>query len=125
MKKIPLSEFLKLKPKQMWDDDLTKEWSDKNFYLKMMDIYGEANNVVRLYKSNEENIVKQFSNLHNLCNIMVLDERIDKGTKDELRTAEWEILDFCLWDNLFHNDEKSVMKWFNQWCYDINYDLLY
>ena len=40
------------------------------------------------------------------------------------KVAEWELFDYCLWDNQFQNDSVSVMKWFDQWCYDINYDLL-
>ena len=108
-----------------WDPASLTELMERNLLLQFMDIWGEANKVLQAYKkSNTDNIIKQLRNLHDVCNIIYINDSIDENIKWELKVAEWELFDFCLWDNQFQNDSVSVMKWFDQWCYDINYDLL-
>jgi hypothetical protein len=108
-----------------WDAISLDELMNRNLLLQMMDIWGEADKAVQAYlSSNTEATVKQLSNFHDVCNIIYSNPSIDNDTKWELKVAEWELYDFCLWDNSFHNDSSSVMKWFDQWCYDINHDLL-
>ena len=108
-----------------WDPASLTELMERNLVLQFMDIWGEANKVLQAYKkSNADDIIKQLRNLHDVCNIIYVNDNIDENIKWELKVAEWELFDFCLWDNQFQNDSASVMKWFDQWCYDINYDLL-
>jgi len=114
MKKMTLEDFI-VKPhdEPKWDLDSLKKLMDRNFVLQMMDVWGEADKVIQAYKNNKkENILKQLSNFHDVCNIIYLNENIDEKIKWELKVAEWELYDFCLWENLFQNDATSVMKWF-------------
>ena len=98
---------------------------NRNFILLMMDVWGEANKVIEIFQTkNTEAILKQLSNFHDVCNIIYLNDDIDDEVKWELKVAEWEIYDYCLWDNEFQNDSSSIMRWFNQWCYDVNYDIM-
>ena len=126
MNKMALDDFIiRANDSPKWDPVSLTELMDRNFLLQMMDVWGEADKVIKTHeKSNTEEIIKQLSNFHDVCNIIYLNENIDDNVKWELKVAEWELFDYCLWDNLFKNDSVSVMKWFDQWCYDINYDLL-
>ena len=126
MNKMALDDFIaRANDNPKWDSVSLTELMDRNFLLQMMDVWGEAEKVIKSFeKSNNDDVIKQLSNFHDVCNIIYLNENIDDNVKWELKVAEWELFDYCLWDNLFHNDSVSVMKWFDQWCYDINYDLL-
>ena len=126
MNKITLDDFIgQAHDKPKWEPDSLAELMDRNLMLQLMDIWGEANKAVDAHKKNNiDDVIKQLSNLHDVCNIIYLNKNIDENVKWELKVAQWELLDYCLWDNLFQNDSVSVMKWFDQWCYDINYALL-
>ena len=123
---MTLEDFIaKSHDEPKWDPVSLSELMNRNLLLQLMDIWGEANKVIQAYiKSNTEDVQKQLSNFHDVCSIIYLNNKIDENIKWELKVAEWEMYDFCLWDNRFHNDTTSVMKWFDQWCYDINHDLL-
>ena len=127
MKKMTLDKFIEQpSDDSSYDIDTLNVLMERHFFLQMMDIWGEADNVIRIYlnENNKEKIQKQLDNFHNVCNIIYLNNNIDDNVKWELKVAEWELFDFCLWDNFFQNDHITVMKWFDQWCYDINYSLL-
>jgi len=42
--------------------------------------------------------------------------------KWELKVEEFGFGDFLFGSNSFGFDERSAMKWFDEWVYDINYD---
>lgn len=58
------------------------------------------------------------------CAMAYLSPRVTKGEKDTLRLAEWKLYDYVFEDNTFRNDSASVMRWFNQWVFDVNYAAL-
>lgn len=113
-------------------ESICLSWYERNFLSQMMDIWGEADKTMAAYNKwkndkndqNYEAIKSHINVLDKYCRVIYSDRSKSEGKKYELKVAEWELLDFIFWDNLFENDEKSVMKWFNQFCYDINYDLL-
>jgi hypothetical protein len=125
MKKLSLEEFL-VQPHDIpkWDSDSLKELMGRNFIYQMMDVWGEADKAVQTHQTkNTEAILKQLSNLHDVCNIVYINDDISDDVKWELKVAEWEIFDYCLWDNEFQNDSASIMRWFDQWCYDVNFEV--
>jgi hypothetical protein len=123
MKKLSLDEFI-VQPQDSpkWDLDSLNELMSRDFVFQMMDVWGEANKAIQIHQTNNtEAILKQLLNLHDVCNIVYFNDNIHNDVKWELKVAEWEIFDYCLWDNEFQNDSDSVMKWFDQWCYDVNF----
>ena len=114
------------------DDKIKREWWERNFYAQMMDIWGEADrlrNYKLEYDSNKseesyKRMEKQADLFHHLCNTIYLNPESSYGQKWELKCAEWELYDFVFWDNEWNNTAETVTSWFDQWCYDINYDLL-
>ena len=124
MKKMTLDEFLEYEEQSeisnTWDS-----WHNRSLFAKMMDIWAAADEVVKIYNQDKSSLLHQISNLHDLCRQIYSSYKYSYGFKWELKIAEWELYDFCLWDNTFQNTADTIMKrWFDQWCYDINYDLL-
>ncbi len=114
------------------DEKIKKEWFDRSFYAQMMDIWGEADRL-RNYKIDYDRaktkeaynrMEKQGELFHHLCNTIYLNPKSSVGQKWELKCAEWELYDFVFWDNEWNNSAETVTSWFDQWCYDINYDIL-
>ena len=125
MKKLTLNEFTDMQRIPVCSSETLEFWQGRSFYVQMMDIWGQASSVIKEYENDNAEAVKhELSNFSNLCCIIYANQNISEGAKWELNIAEWELMDFCLWDNEWNNDAVSVMKWFDQWCYDINYDLL-
>jgi hypothetical protein len=126
MKKLDLENYISLPiEKPSWDSASLNELMSRHFYLQMMDVWGEADRLVRYHSTScIDTIDNQVKNFHNICSTIHYNENIEEGVKWELKIAQWELLDFCIWDNVFYNDSNSVMKWFDQWQYDINYDLI-
>ena len=101
------------------------DWHERTFFSQMNDVWGEANKAVEISSEGRTNkLIRQLKVFSEICSIIYMNPNITDGAKYELREAEWEIYDFCLWNNELHNTPESVMKWFDQWLYDINYDLL-
>ena len=101
------------------------DWTDRTFFSQMNDVWGEANKAVESSSEGRtDKLIRQLKVFSDICSIIYMNPNITDGAKFELREAEWELYDFCLWDNELHNTPKSVMRWFDQWLYDINYDLL-
>lgn len=108
------------------DEEKANKWHSRSFYSQMMDVWGEVDKTINAYKENrsEEDILTHLNLVSKLCSIVYLDPKVLNGAKYELRVAEWELYDFLFWDNEFHNTVDTIMNWFNQWCFDINYELL-
>jgi hypothetical protein len=103
--------------------DIINEWKQRMLYEQMLDIWGQANAVIELYKSNYGNsdIENALSNFSRLCCIIYGNDLIKHSIKWELKIAEYELYDFFN-DNTFINNETTVMRWFNEWCYEINFE---
>ena len=125
MKKLPFDKFF-IRPKEYtWHPETAKEWLDMGFFQQMNDIWAIASSIIEFHKANDkDNIIILLEKLSNLCNIIYNDPETDEGKKWEICYAEWELYDFCLWDNSMNNNYNSVMRWFDQWCYDINYSMI-
>jgi len=112
------------------ESEMIKTWSTRNFFSQMMDVWGEVDKLPELYEKykNTENFsafIKQLEMVSKLCRIVRNCPECTIGEKEELKMAEWELYDFYEGDNTFNNtDGRAAAKWFDQWCYDINYDLL-
>ena len=101
------------------------DWSNRTFFSQMSDVWGEANKAVEISgEGRTDKLIQQLKVFSEICSIIYVNPNITDGAKYELREAEWELYDFCIWNNELLNTPKSVMKWFDQWLYDINYDLL-
>lgn len=105
--------------------DTIKEFTDdRTDFSILMDVWGEANHAVELPVKDKDAIKLQLQTLNDICHLIYDNAKFDKGLKDELKIAEWELNDLLLGKNIYGYNKKTVMSWFNQWCYDINYDLL-
>ena len=121
-----------------FDPQTMEFWRGRNFYVQMMDVWGEVdkarNNYVEWYNTPLENSEKKHARFEVLikslrfvreCLAVVKENNdFDEKVKDTFRIAEWELYDFFFWNNDFGNTAESVTGWFDQWCYSINYDLL-
>lgn len=93
-----------------------------NLRSQMIDIWEEINKCVNKPCNSLEN---QLDLVHKLCLKIYSNPKISDGFKYELKVAQWELYDFCLWGNRWNNSKESLMSaWFDLWLYEINYDLL-
>ena len=89
-------------------------------------LWSSAMSINDLAKTKEayNRMEKQGELFHHLCNTIYLNPKSSVGQKWELKCAEWELYDFLFWGNEWNNSAETVTSWFDQWCYDINYDIL-
>ncbi len=137
--KIDYDEFIKdlkydLKD-YTFDEQTISFWKSRNFYTQMMDVWGEVDKARNYYikwkNANTEDKEKRFSALlkslkfvRECLAIVKENNNFTEPVKQTFRIAEWELYDFFFWDNLFGNTSETVTRWFDQWCYNINLDLL-
>jgi len=88
------------------------------------DVWGEADKCIKLKNSEgTQSLEKQILVFINTVNAVLTDPKLSKGAKEELRASEWELLDYCVWDNEWKNKGNSAMEWFDQWMFAYNYEL--
>lgn len=126
--KISLEEFIKKDPeKPDIDPEIIKSRQQKHLHRQLLDVWGEVDSSLALYdkwkkkKASKEDVISQLECVHNCCYTIYSDPKATDGIKWELKVAEWELYDFILWDNLFRNTRKSVTLWFDEWCYNTNF----
>ena len=128
MEKVLFEDFIKTVPNiNDYDEETRKIWSNRHkctFIQHMSDVWGEADKCVK-YKNNGEleKLDNQIKVFINTVDAVLTDPKVSKGAKEELRSAEWELLDYCIWDNEWKNKGNTAMEWFDQWMFDYNYDL--
>lgn len=121
VEEIPSAEDFSEKMLETWK--IRQKYS--TFISHMSDVWNEAKQCVDLKSSNNiDGLNSHIEVFINCINCVFTDDKVSKGAKAELREAEWELLDFCIWNNEWHNTSESVMGWFNQWIFDYNYDLI-
>lgn len=128
MEKIRYDEFIKTYPDiNDYDEETVKIWKNRHkftFIQQMSDIWGEANKCVSMKNNSEtQKLEKQIIVFINTVNSVLTDPKLSKGAKEELRSSEWELLDYCIWDNEWKNKGNSAMEWFDQWMFDYNFGL--
>ncbi len=112
------------------DPDIIRMRQSKNIYSIMLDVWGEMSGTVEAYKKlrkkklSPEDFQNQIEAFHRICCTVYSSPNVTPGAKWELKVAEWEIYDFVLWNNEFHNTIKTVTNWFDQWCFGINREML-
>lgn len=128
MEKISYENFIKTYPNiDNFDPDTVAIWKKRHtftFIQQMSDVWGEADKCVKLKINDEQQkLEKQIQIFINTVNAVLTDPKLSKGAKEELRSSEWELLDYCIWDNESRNSDKSVMEWFDQWMFAYNFQL--
>ena len=131
---VPLKEFLNNDDSAETladvDAEVLKMRQSRTLYRQMMDVWGEMSGSVESYKKlkkkklTKEELFDQLRAFHRICCTVYSSSNITDGAKWELKVAEWELYDFMLWNNEFHNTIKSVTYWFDEWCYGINKEML-
>ena len=109
------------------DDDMISRWKQRNFYSQMMDVWGEVDKTLEYYKKTnqvDEALIQKCGFIHKMLSTVCNCPGVNKDRRITLRIAEWELYDYMLWGNTWNNVDTSVRRWFDQWCYEINYDLL-
>ncbi|MCL1884094.1 MAG: hypothetical protein FWF81_10135 [Defluviitaleaceae bacterium] len=109
--------------------DVDYSWDVRPFVSHMSDVWGEANRAIKYFdewKNNEthdsyEKFMQQINLFHDICANIYANSTVFEEGKFELKLAQWELYDYCLWDNTFKNNSKSVMRWFDEWAYQANY----
>ncbi len=136
MEKMSLDDFLNMDDSaqivSVMDPEVLALRHSASLYRQLMDVWGEANHSMDIWKDYNkrrkkgryQDLLWQLDAFHKVCCIVYSNPNVNIYAKKTLRIAEWELYDFTLWDNEFRNNAKSVMRWFDQWCYSINYDLL-
>ena len=69
----------------------------------------------------KEKVAKQWEVFDLFCSMTYLAPTTTKGERETLKLAQWELYDYVFGKNDFRNSSESVMRWFNQWIFDINY----
>ena len=141
-KKIEYEDFIRdghYDLKEFTFDEQTMDfWKSRNFYTQMMDIWGEVDKAKRNYvvwrdvPENEpekkakrfEVFLKSLQFVRECLAVVKENNGFEEQVKKTFRIAEWELYDFFFWDNEFGNTVDTVMRWFDQWCFGINCELL-
>lgn len=141
-KKIPYEEFVRddyYDLKEFTFDEQTMEfWRGRNFYTQMMDVWGEVDKARKNYivwkeipKSDTSKkrerflaLLKSLKFVRECIAVVKENNDFEEKVKKTFRIAEWELYDFFFWDNEFGNTAETVTRWFDQWCFQINLELL-
>lgn len=121
---MTLDEFMSQTPEYHGREDELELWAQRSFKQQMQDVYGEAYRLVKYSQEGSSKLSAQWDVFDGFCAMTYLSPNITKGEKDTLRLAEWELYDYVFGDNTFKNDSASVMRWFNQWMFNVNYAAL-
>lgn len=121
---MTLDEFMAQTPEYHGREDELELWVQRSFKQQMQDVYGEAYRLVKYSQESSDKLSAQWGVLDEFCAMTYLSPRTTKGEKDTLRLAEWELYDYVFGNNTFGNNSTSVMRWFNQWMFDVNYAVL-
>ncbi len=109
------------------EEDMIAIWNTRSFMSQMIDVWGEVDKLSDFSKSKSDidKLIKQIKLVSKLCRVVRNCPNNTDGEKYDIKMAEWELYDYYFGDNIFNNDSPEMAaNWFNQWCYDINYDLL-
>ncbi len=96
-------------------------WGQRSFKQQMQDIFGEASRLVKQHREADDGLSSQWDVFDGFCTMTYLSPATTEGEKETLMMAEWELYDYVFGDNSFRNTDESVMRWFNQWVFDVNY----
>ena len=120
-----------------FDEQSLAFWKSRNFYTQMMDVWGEVDKARNYYLKWKETpdtapekehrfqaLLKSLKFVRECLAIVKENNDFEEKVKKTFRIAEWELYDFFFWDNEFYNTAETVTRWFDQWCFNINYDLL-
>ncbi len=125
---VGLKEFIKKEPeKPDINDRILEARHKKSLHKQLLDVWGEVDASLALYdkwkkrRATKEDVLAQLECVHNCCYTIYSDTKDSDGIKWELKVAEWELYDFVLWDNMLKNNRKTVTLWFDEWCYETNY----
>ncbi len=139
--KIPYDEFIRDNQYDLkefvFDDQTIAFWKSRNFYTQMMDVWGEVDKSRKYYQKWADTalddpekehrfqaLLKSLRFVRECLAIVKENNNFEEKVKKTFRIAEWELYDFFFWDNEFCNTAETVTRWFDQWCFNINYDLL-
>lgn len=121
-----------------FDEQTLAFWKSRNFYTQMMDVWGEVDKARNYYlkwknapddepEQKEERffaLLKSLKFVRECLAVVKENNDFEEKVKKTFRIAEWELYDFFFWDNEFYNTAETVTRWFDQWCFNINLDLL-
>ncbi len=118
---MTLDEFLSHPVANNCSDEELALWASRSFKEQMQDIYGEAARLIKYHRESKEKVAKQWEVFDLFCSMTYLAPTTTKGERETLKLAQWELYDYVFGKNDFRNSSESVMRWFNQWIFDINY----
>lgn len=121
-KKMSYDEFCKLDFSLTdVDSSYVHSWSERSFFSQMLDAWGEMDFTLKSFEMGKSDEVLQHAKmLHEVCCLIYANPNVFDEEKETLKYAEWEFFNYVLWGS----NDKSAVYWFNQWNYDINYDLI-
>jgi mevalonate kinase len=101
-------------------------WDADTIFSQMIDVWGEVDKAVEYIKNKQpiEKVEQQINIVHRICSSIHLNKEVKQSIKDELKDAQWELYDFCIWNNQWKNDINSIMEWWNPWCPYVDYSLV-
>ena len=118
-----------------FDEQTMEFWRSRNFYTQMMDVWGEVDKARNMYaawldadegskKKKLASFMKEMRFVRECIDVVKNNNDFEDKVKETFRIAEWELYDFFFWDNEFGNTIETVTRWFDQWCFNINCDLI-
>jgi len=103
------------------------DWDVRPFESHMSDVWGEANRIIKYHiqwkqeqtSASHDKLISQINLFHDLCSMIYANATIIDDGKFELKIAQWELYDYVLWENSLNNNDKNVMRWYDQWVFSI------
>ena len=95
----------------------------RSFDRMMFDVCGEANHVRAAKEAGEGSLEDSLRSFERSCERIYADPAVTPQRKFSLRTAEWVLKSWCLWD-CADVSSCAATRWFDAWQRERNMSLL-
>lgn len=93
------------------------------FDMLMFDVCGEANHVRHAYEEGRDALADALSAFDRACLRIYRDPEVSMQRKSSLRTAEWILKSWCLWEAGDVSGDTAT-RWFDAWQHERNRELI-
>lgn len=110
------------------DAETAALWNSHSCESRLADVWATADDLLSCYEacqgSDETKLCQYAQRMDSLISMICADESRGPRFRESIREAQWEVFNFVFGDNSFGHSGRSSMQWFDQFMYDINFDLV-
>lgn len=103
-------------------------WNSHSMESRLIDIWATVDDFMGCYVRQggvtDEKLDSYAERMESLVSMVCSDTTRGPGFAETVREAQWEVINFAYGDNAFGYEGRACMQWFDQFMYDINFDLV-